>query len=305
MVAKNANPQRWPLRVSADGQRYSQYPRGNKSLALPPTGIVFPNNLEAGSDIRIVWSGSALLSRTSHTAIWKAKYEQQTGYYAVAWHSENTGTWPASMYQFGTHPYPAAEGTVDGNGQATDGTASAGTDHFWEIAGLGASDFLASPGGVSLGVVKDAWLVQARKCEVVSGTTLRHTFIPDVLGNPAFAIVQDKTLASLNSPSAPAFYIGASEWRSGQGGGGATANDESPSCTLRALMLFDAPLSLADITTEAANEASNNAVTSAGIAAIWYSNKNPVPTDVADKQTQRTTHSPSWANANRPAVWIG
>lgn len=75
-------------------------------------------------------------------------------------------------------------------------------------------------------------------------------------------------------------------------------------------MLFDAALSLSDITTEAANESTNAAVTTAGRDSIWYSNKSPTPTDVSDKQTQRTQHSPNgpnsgWANANRPTLYTG
>lgn len=245
-----------------------------------------------------------MLSRTSHTAIWKANYFQQTGYYAVAWHSENTGSWPASRYQYGSHPYPAS-GSVDGTGQSTGGTGVSGTVHYHEMAGLGASDFLASPGGSSLIVVKGVWLTQARTCELIGGTTLRHTFWPDIVGHPDFAIVQEFASSELNSPGSPAFYFGASDWRAGLGGAGSTSTDESPGCTLRGLMLFDAPLVLTDIEDEAANESSNAAVTAAGIASIWYCNKNPTPTDISDRQGQRSPHSPSWANTNRPTLYTG
>src|SRR5688572_33467425 len=47
------------------------------------TGLDFPPNHMAGSDARLVWSGADMLPRSSHTAIWQARYVQQNGYYAV------------------------------------------------------------------------------------------------------------------------------------------------------------------------------------------------------------------------------
>lgn len=265
---------------------------------LAIAGLTFPSNGAANSDIRLVWSGGNLLPRLTHTAIWKANYAQQAGYYAVTWHSHNDGVWGSSLYEFGAHPYPTT-GALDTTGQSTGGTGGSGTTHYYEIAGLGASDFIASPGpGPTLLVTKGIWVTQARTCALLSGTTYRHAFYPDVVGNPSFSIVQDIDLASIPSPSAPAFYFGCSDWTASGG-----ANSETPSGVLRGLMLFNAGLTLADITSEAANEATNAAVTAAGIASIWYCNKNPTPTDVADKQSQRTQHSPSWATANRPTLY--
>lgn len=271
------------------------YQGTGSSLAV--TGLIFPSNGASGGDIRMLWSGGNLLPRLTHTAIWKANYVQQDGYYAVTWHSHNDGSFHGDLYEFGAHPYPAT-GSVDANGQSTGGTGGSGTVHYHEVAGLGAHDYLASPGGSALLVTKGQWYTQARTCSLVSGTTYRHIFYPDVVGNPSFKIQQDVDLANIPSPSAPAFYFGASDWTAT-----GSTNSETPSGTLRGMMLFDAALTLADITSEAANESSNAAVTAAGIAAIWYCNKSPTPSDVADKQTQRTTHSPSWANANRPTLY--
>ena len=271
-----------------------------QSPDMTPTGLTFPSNGAANSDIRLVWSGGNLLPRLTHTAVWKARYVQQDGYYATAWHSHNTGSWPADLYMFGTHPYPTT-GSVNSAGSSTGGTGGTGEVHYYEIAGLGANDYIASPGpGPTLVVTKDAWVTQARTCALVSGTTYRHAFYPDIVGNPSMAIVHDIDLASMSSPGAPAFYFGASDWTNS-----GNINSETPSCTLRGLMLFNAGLSLADIATEAANETSNAAVTTAGIASVWYCNKSPTPTDVADKQIQRAAHSPSWANANRPTLYEG
>lgn len=296
---------RRPLRMPRAGPRAFRGSGPANSGPLPLFGLSFPSNGPASSNIRLVWTGANLLPRTSHTAIWRAKFVQQTGYYSACWHSENNeSTWPASRYQYGTHPYPndSGGGAVDGSGDAVQSGTADDTTHYWEVAGLGANDFLSSPGGSGgVLVVKAVELVQARKCEVVSGTTLRHTFHPDVLGNPTFSIVQEIALSDLNSPSSPAFYFGSSDW---------AGSDETLSGALWGIALFDAPLSLSDITTEAANDSTNAAVTSAGIASIWYCNKRPTPTDVSDKQTQRTQHSPNgpdsgWANTNRPTLYTG
>lgn len=138
---------------------------------VPPagaTGLVFPSNDTTGSDIRLEWSGANLLPRIGHTAIWKASYAKQAGYYAVTWHTSNDGTWHASRYEFGAHPYPTT-GTVDATGQSTGGTGAGGMVQFFEIAGLGAADFIASPGpGPTFPLVTGVWLTQARTSELVN-----------------------------------------------------------------------------------------------------------------------------------------
>jgi hypothetical protein len=238
--------------------------------------------------------GANLLPRTRHTAIWKARYVQQTGYYAVTWHTSNDGAWHASTYEFGAHPYPTG-GTPDSNGQSLDGGANGGTTHYYEIAGLGASDFIASPGpGSTFPVVKGVWVTQARTCEVINGTTLRHTFWPDI-SQPTRFIRQEQPLANLATPTNPAFIFGCSPWTASGG-----VNWETPGAVLRGFKLFSAALSIADITTEA-NSGVDSAVTSAGQTSVWYINENPTPTDVSDKSG--AGHSPGWANGNRPLLY--
>jgi hypothetical protein len=271
--------------------------------AAPPTdtGLIFLSNDAAGSDIRLQWSGADLLPRTGHTAIWRANYVQQTGFYAVTWHTSNDGTWHASTYEFGAHPYPVVDGAVNSDGHRTSGPGDY-TVHYFEIAGLGANDFLASPSSPgpqdTTLVVKGVWLTQARTCEVVneSGTDrLIHTFWPDV-SQPTKFIKQKVDLASLATPTSPAFIFGCSPWTvSGD------ANNECPSGTFRGLRLFSAALSIADIATEAAAIGNDAAASTAGQAATWYINDNPTPTDVSDKSG--AGHSPSWANANRPTLY--
>ncbi len=235
-----------------------------------------------------------MLPRCPHTAIWKARYVHTAGYYAVAWHTSNDGTWHASLYEYGTHPYPTT-GTVNSDGQSTGGTGGVGLVQYYEIAGLGASDFIASPGpGPTYLVVKGIWVTQARTCEVV-GSTIRHRYWPDVT-SPSGYIEQTVAKSGVDQAAtqavSPAFIIGSSPWT-----GSGAANSESPNAVLRGFAFFDTVLSIGDIVAEATTD-SNTPVTTAGAAAVWYINKNPTVTDVGDKSG--AGHSPTWGNAQRP-----
>jgi len=272
---------------------------GQKARPLPgQTGLIFASNHVSGSDIRLEWAGANLLPRTSHTAIWTARYIHQLGYYAVTWHTSNDGSWHASLYEFGAHPYPTT-GSVDSTGQSTGGLGSSGETQYYEIAGLGASDFIASPGpGETFPVVKDVWVRQARTCKVVNGDTLRHRFWPD-LSRPAKFIQQDVRLADYQADAAkavsPTFVFGCSPWTAS-----GNVNGETPSGTFRAIKLFDAALPIADIVSESSS-GSDLAVTSSGRTSVWYINENPTPKDISDKSG--ASHSPRWANANRPRLF--
>lgn len=268
---------------------------------LVPQGLDFTGflNESADSDIGLDWEGSNMVPRLSHTLIWKAYYVQQSGYYALMWHVFADNVWHGGSGEYGTHPYPC-DGAVNGTGYATGGTGSVGTVHYHEIAnGLDK----ISNGGSPLLVVKNTWLTQARTCET-SGSNYIHTFWPDIDGNPSFSIGWTTTTPPNTATyGAMKFRLGVSPWTAS-----GTTNGETPGCICRFVMQFDQPLVLSDIQAEAANETINAAVTSAGAASIWYCNKNIIPFDVVDKQTQRTQHSPNgpssgWANARRPAQW--
>lgn len=262
--------------------------------AVIRTGLTFPSNNAAGSDIGLDWSGPAMVPRNTHTVIWKARYVQQTGYYAWAWHVRADNTWGASQFEFGTHPYPASSGSVSGTGQAQNGTGAAGTVHYFEIAGLLGGDFLTSPGGAAgLQVTKGVWYTQARQTEIISGTTVRHRFWPDIDNNPSFVIVQDYPLSGLASPPAMKFRFGASPWTAS-----GSANEECPSGTFRHFLMYDRVLSLAEIQAKAALTEDDTTDVN-----VWYSNINPTPSDVSDKSGRG--RSPAWANANRPSLYQG
>lgn len=260
------------------------------------------DNTQANSDIRLKWDGSNLLSRTAHTAIWRYNPRQQTGYYVVAWHSPNTGSWDGGAYSFGTHPWPGSDCATNANGQALNGTGSSGTAHCWEVAGTGgAVDWLISgPGlgsGTGITVTKDIWYVQARRVRTGGscGSDYEHSYFPDLLNNPSQVI--NVCLASITGAgSTPAFYFGSSDWSAS-----GSTNEETLGGKLRGIQLYSTGLSDADIATEAANITSNTPQTSAGISNVWYMNQNPRPSDVTDKSG--AGHDPSWVNANRPTEW--
>jgi len=266
-------------------------------------GVIWPSNLATDGDVRLNWTGSASVSRTAQTIIWKSKYTAQNGYYAVWWRlPDAAATFGATEWYFGTHPFPC-DGSVNGAGQATGGTGGSGSVQYAEIATLGAGvDYITSPSAANGGpflLVADVWVTEAATVEVISGTTLRHTYWPDITNTTSF-IRQDRTLASLDTPTAERVVFGGSPWRADTPTAGKT--DESASGTFRYWKMFSAALSITDIATEAASE-SDSAVTTAGIASEFYSNINPTPTDVTDKSGNG--HDPAWANSNRPTLYTG
>jgi hypothetical protein len=262
-------------------------------------------NTENNSDIRLIWDSTNLLSRTAHTAIWRYLPFQQTGYYALCWHSPNTGAFDSGAYSWGCHPWPAFDNTVDANGYGLTGAGSVGVLHYHESA-ISGSDALRSV-GESPGVLVDkrtTWFTQVRKCRLMTSGpqngNYEETFIPDLYGNPSFKI-QRYVTSITGAGSTPAFYFGGSDWQTDHPA--ATQNDETPAGILTGIQLYGDYLSDADHATEAANRDINAAQTSAGQTALWYINQNPTPNDVTDKKTGGTAHNPRWVNAFRPSLF--
>jgi hypothetical protein len=268
-------------------------------------GLAFPSNYSKDSAMRISWTGANFLTRDSHTAIWDVKHYQQTGFYATAWHHWGDGSFHSSFYEYGTHPYPAANGSVDGTGQALTGTSTSGTVHFWELAGIGGHDYLCTAGGgggTNISSSLGKWVTQARTCEVVSGTTVRHKFYPDLVNSPSLVITQDITTSDLASasPTTPAFSFGSSPWED-NAGGGTLFTDESTGGALRNIKLFNnIALTSTEILAEITST-TNKAVTPNGIANLWYANINPTPNDITDKST--AGHTPVWDTTARPGLY--
>ena len=302
MAVKNVAAKVWSITPSSDGKRWSAWPAGDRPNL---TGLIFPGNASSGGDIRMRWTGAARLSRTSCTVLCRANYTAQDNYYAKIWFDGTPGTWDYGAWSVGAHPYPTSGSYNPVSGATTGGT---GSTHYYEIAGLGGGDFIATgdPGGVPQGalvVTKGVWKREAFKIETVGGTTLRHTYRPDVVDNASFSIVQDYPLSSIGSPSSPAFYFGAASWRAGQPSAG--RNDETPNCILRGIALFSEPLSDAhcdailalDTDSEVLAYCSANSITS-----LWYLNMNPTPTDISDKSGNG--RDPSWnGTGSTPTLW--
>lgn len=291
--------------------------RSTANDPAPITGLDFPANGSAGSDIRLVFTGANMPPRNAQTVIWLKKYTPgQVGYHADTWSSPNTGSWDGGAYSFGAHGHPC-DGTYDPDGQRSNPTFGSGTVQYFEIAGV--DEFAAGldhiaipmepafvlnqPGNGSAPAQAGTWLAHARSVELISsGTVLRHRAWPDVFTQPNDYIEMLLDVADLGSAgSAPAFYFGASDWRAGVPSAG--RNDETPFGVMRGLRIFNAALAIADIQAEvaAALTGTNAPASSAGTTALWYINDNPTVADTTDKSG--AGHNPSWANSNRPADW--
>jgi hypothetical protein len=275
------------------------------SAPIAQTGLIFPSNSTAGSDIRILFSGANLVPRTNHTVIWEwNSLPGADGFRAQTWHAYNDGTFHADAYEFGSHPYPC-DGASDGSGQATGGTGSSGATRYFEMAGLNARDQIAVPGTAVIVSESNPTggprVISARTARV-SGANCIHRVYPDIINSPGNYFERSVATADIGAGGAdPAFYFGASDWRRDIPSAG--QNDETPGYMMRFLRIFSTALD-ASGTSDLVAEASvvnNSPVTSAGISSIFYSNISPTPTDITDKSS--AGHNPSWANANRPTLW--
>lgn len=243
-------------------------------------------NTNASSDVRLRWTGAALPPRWPLTILYKYRPRQQTGFYATFWYTAATEAFNGQPYYNGGLPYPPG--------------GSGGTTHKWEVAHDG-TDTQSSQD-----VVKGVWYPQAFVSSLDGSSNLNYIYYwaTDSGMGASYQITAQTTAASLvtcvctsTSVNAGAYIMeaGASPWESGSNGAG--TNDETLSGWLRDVQVFDTILSSSDITTEMATE-SNAAVTAVGIRHLWYSNLDPIPTDVTDKSG--AGHDPAWANALRP-----
>lgn len=288
-----------PIRRSGVGLRHSY----SSSVSNAPfsSALRFPASGATNSDIRIIWNGSNFLSRTAHTILFRWRAIANTGYYAWWWHGALSGAF-GGTYEYGTHPYPTdtAALEVGGNGQidGAAGTGAAGTNHYFEIAGLGAKDYLASSQpGTTYPVTKDStWRWGARQA-VVNGSDIRHRYYVD-LSDTSKVIVQDYPSATISgaAPGSPALWFGSSDWTTS-----GNTNSEAACGDFNGFQFYtDGSISAATLQTLATY--TNDAQVIAGVASgsLFYCNMNPSHTDVSDKSGNG--RNPSWANAIRPAT---
>jgi hypothetical protein len=220
------------------------------------------------------------------TYIWKIFPRQQTGYYVTFWWSNADGSFwwdngqPNTYY--GCHPYPKS------------GDAS-GTDHNWEIATDYGGDEVITRAGSPKTVVKGRWYTQALRVTRNGNGTKTLVFYID-LPSVANADVIEWTLPAgygETNPPQPKLTIGDSPWYAG-------LQHERLSGIVRGFKFFNRVLSQADTLSEAA---SDNLVTSAGQANIWWKKINPTPTDLLCEAG--TGRNPAWAQTTKAALWTG
>lgn len=278
---------------------------GQTLPALALTGLDFPSNNAANSDIRLLLHSSAW-SRTSMTMLWKRRWRQQTGYPAFLCLSPKSGSWDSGVYTviFTGHP---CDGTYDSTGQRLVGTGSSGTVHYDEIAGLlAAADFIASPSSPgpqsTFLLVDNTWRNQCAVIEPVS-TQTQHTYYADLASRPTEFIRQSVTTASIGSGTGsggPFGYLGAHDWTAT-----GSTNEECPSGVYRGFQSYQPALTNTTHITALSKLETDGEVlaycSANGITAPKYLCMNPTPTDVTDKSGNG--NNPSWDNARRPTLW--
>lgn len=270
--------------------------------------LSFPSNDEANSDVKLVWANSTsdMPPRTAHLTVHWSKYRQQAGFYAHWWTMPNLSSNYADItgdYFSGYHPYPC-DGLVDPNGTPTNPTGGAGTEHFYEIAGLPNTDVIGDAADESLEAIKGVWIAGAHYTEESGANTL-HRHYPDLFGNPDFFITVSQPTADITGDpkitADRALMFGANTWTVT-----GSTNAETASGEVRGIRIFDitstGSFSVADMQAEAraAWESTNTPATSEGVTAVWYINDNPTHTDVSDKSGEG--HDPVWGNAIRPTT---
>lgn len=268
----------------------------------PPAqfALEYVSNGEAGGDVRTIWDGDVMLDRMVHAIIWDAFYIQHTGYYAWKWFAHNDGSFHFDKYESGNHPFPCdGEFETSGNiGNASGGTGSGGEVHYHESAGHGGADYIRDETGNSNIVVKGQWLKQgcASRLITVSSTddTIEELFYFDFT-QPSKVIRTLTPVAGFPTPSAPAFYFGASDWTAS-----GSANSECPSGRFRNWQLYSAYKSAAQLLTLSSLLSNAAIVAHADAGGLHYVNIDPTPTDIADKSG--LDNHPRWANANRPTA---
>lgn len=245
------------------------------------TGLIFPSNGDADSDVRFKFTGANLLSAFPATYIWRVKTVQQTGYYTTFFWGPD-GAFTGAGY-YGAHPYPKS------------GT-SQGTTHDYEVS-IDGADYVTDDNANDPTVVHDTWRTQALIVREVAGSELEAKFYWDLDVDVGRVITYpggNSDYATSFPPASPALTFGGAPW--GVVGG---QNTECLSGTLRGIQVYADDLSLSDIQAEIASPKS----TAAGLASIWYLKLNPTPDDIADDSG--AGHDPAWANANRPTLYEG
>jgi hypothetical protein len=211
----------------------------------------------------------------------RKKTEPYNYYTTFFWGNDGAFAWNnggANTY-YGAHPYPIPAPT--GPGQ-------------WEIS-VSSADFVTGRE-----VDWNRWHVQVFRAWRESSTVTHHEFYydwPDT-SKVISQTVNDSNWAKTNPPT-PAIVIGQAPNLNGVSWGGYPGWEEFNG-VIRGIQIYSGLLSLQDVTAEINSPLS----TVQGTSKIWYLNRDPRPTDVADKKGIGTPHNPAWAGS--PALeWRG
>jgi hypothetical protein len=212
------------------------------------------------------------------TYIWKVFPRQQTGYYVTFWWASG-GDFTGDTY-YGCHPYPKT-----GN--------SSGTAHNWEIATDYGGDKQDTRAGGPLTVVKGRWYTQALRVTRNPNGTKTLIFYIDLPSLANSNIIEFTNVAAYGeqNPPQPKITIGDSPWY-------ASYQHERLSGIVRGFKFFNRVLTQADTLAEAA---SDDLVTAAGQANIWWKKINPTPDDLLCEAG--TGRAPVWAQSTRATLW--
>lgn len=210
-----------------------------------------------------------------------------------------------SGYFYGAHPYPVnADGSLDGSGAGKFEISTHFVDYLFRDSYGGTQDqagIAAQPN-----VTNNQWYPQAFKA-TRSGSVFTHKYflnLPSVAAADTMTFGFDDSTWLNSAPATPAIVIGqAPDNGAGLSWGGYSGWEEQ-NAIIRGIQIYDGGLSEAHIVALSALD-SDAAVlaycTANSLAAPWYLNMNPTPTDVTDKSGNG--HHGSWAGAERPALW--
>ncbi len=259
------------------------------SNALTISGLQWnKTNAADSSDVRLTWTGSDLPPRYPITILYKYRPAAQNNYYSVFWYTAATEAFTGASYYQGGTPYPLG---------------GSGSTHRWEVAHDGTDTYSSQD------VIKGIWYPQAFTANLDGSLNLDYEYFwaVDSGTTSTWMVTTESSAANLTScvctatstyGAAYIMELGAAPWRQNQPD--PTKNDEVLYGVIRDIQVFDTILSASDIATEIATE-SNSAQTAVGARHLWYSNVDPIPSDVTDKSG--ASHDPTWANAYRPIQW--
>lgn len=258
------------------------------------TGLDFPANTTAAATVYFIWSAANTPDITPLTVMYRTAPKAQSAgpvsnsRYYTGWFIGNISTGDPFSFLFlnpyvGCHPFP--------------NPSPSGTSSNWEIA-IQQGDITTDDNGNSTDVVKDGTSYSQASVVTRIGNELRAKYYWHLRSNVNKVITYDSVDSYANRGGGPGsaygMCFGAAPWNPG--------NEEGCSI-IRGIQVFQAALTLTQIQALEGVESNAAALVTAANQGVshWYLNINPTPSDITDKSGNN--RNPSWANANRPALW--